>query len=700
MRSIWLVHTSKKHRKGVVFEGTVGHAMGRRRLPFAPKFRGTSSIPPLVAVAVLRYHTTQISPPPFTCAQTMRTLSLYLLLGIILHAVEASRFSLSPPAFFNRFSDFEEEYEEEEEGPGLGGLALKALVGASVAAVGGAGVSFARRAIKAKQQRVSTPKQQRSHLPSSSTVGSSTPSFVESGIKGGKSDPKIARGTTTMAPPSSTEADGSGEEAEKEPEEVFDVEPVVELDESKLSEGQKEHPYAKLLGPKLVKYDSKQGKLVEVATADVLDGKVTSLFFHAQQVEQMLEKMKAGKVLPGLKEVYAEQRAKGNNFEVVFMSLPDGQEGRFQAYMKDMPWYAVPFNATERLRDAYKAFKIQNLPAAVVVDEQAQVLNEKGFTYMLIDKEGFPWHPKTLSQMLGSTFLSKDRSVPAAEVAKKKVLALYFSANWCKPCQEFTPKLVEAYEKVRAQGKDLEVVFVSMDETEEKFKEYFAKMPWLSLPYEDKTARSLLMTELEVKGLPTLVLLDEEREVITSKGRDFVLKDPEGAKFPWYPQPLNEISYSFDGIAQKPSLVLFMEGASADAQAKMVAAMQAVAEEFTAKNKLAPEDAAHRFNFYYAQEISTFSKALRSIAGLEQLNPKDKFLKSKAESNKPRLVLLDIAKEVCHVSPAEDAGTVEETTIRELLQARVEGTLPMETFRQPEPEEAGASASAKGAGTV
>ena len=222
----------------------------------------------------------------------MKTVSLTLLLGVVLGAVQASGPSFSPTAFFNRFSGWGEEeyeYEEEEEGPGLGGLALKALVGAGVAAVGGAGVSFARRAIKAKQQQqVSAPKRRSSMAGRSSTsAGSSnTPSFVESGIKGGKSDAKVPRGATTTAPPPPTAADSAGgeEEEAEEPEEVFEVEPVQELDESTLTAAQKEHPYAKLLGPKLVKYDPKDRKLVEVATADVLDGKVTSLFFHAHQV--------------------------------------------------------------------------------------------------------------------------------------------------------------------------------------------------------------------------------------------------------------------------------------------------------------------------------------------------------------------------------------------------------------------------------
>ncbi len=557
-----------------------------------------------------------------------------------------------------------------------------------MAAGGAAGISFARKAIQAKQQR----------RPLASSSSGVKRGIVEGGIKGGKSEAKAAPATTKAAPvpPPSAAGGAEGEEAaaEEEEEQVFDIEPVAELDEASLSAGQLEHPYAKLLGPKLVKWDPKQQKLVEVATADALEGKVTSLFFHAHQVEQMLEKMKAGKVLPGLLDVYKEQQAKGNNFEVVFVSLPDGQEGRFQAYLKEMPWYAVPFNSTERVRDAYKQFKVQNLPAAVILDEKAEMVNEKGFTYMLINRDDFPWRPKTLAQMIGSKFVdNKGKAVAADAVTKKQVLGLYFSANWCKPCREFTPRLVELYEKLKQEGKELEVAFVSMDESEEKFKEYFAEMPWVALPYDDKETRSLLMTELEVRGLPSLVLLDEDRQVITTKGREFALKDPQGAKFPWHPQPLNEISYSFDGIAQKPSVVVFMEGAAADAQEKMVAELQEVAEEYVARNKADPEDEGARFNFYYAKDVSTFSKALRSIVGLEQLSPKDKFLKAKAEANKPKLVLMDIAKEVCHIS---DADGIDGAAVRGLLEARVAGSLSMESFRQPEVPE-GATAGAAGA---
>ena len=38
------------------------------------------------------------------------------------------------------------------------------------------------------------------------------------------------------------------------------------------------------------------------------------------------------------------------------------------------------------------------------------------------------------------------------------------------------------------QAKGLEVVFVSADESEEEFKEYFAEMPWLALDFSQKAA--------------------------------------------------------------------------------------------------------------------------------------------------------------------------------------------------------------------
>lgn len=77
---------------------------------------------------------------------------------------------------------------------------------------------------------------------------------------------------------------------------------------------------------------------------------------------------------------------------------------------------------------------------------------------------------------------------------KGKVLALYFSAHWCKACQNFTPLLKDWYKKIRRSdsGKNnFEIVFISSDNEEDEFKEYYSEMPWLALPYvaRDKKVR-------------------------------------------------------------------------------------------------------------------------------------------------------------------------------------------------------------------
>lgn len=61
----------------------------------------------------------------------------------------------------------------------------------------------------------------------------------------------------------------------------------------------------------------------------------------------------------------------------------------------------------------------------------------------------------------------------------------------CPPCKGFTPRLVDFYNKVNEAGKNFEIVFSSGDRNEASFKEYFATMPWLALPFQDQRAKQL-----------------------------------------------------------------------------------------------------------------------------------------------------------------------------------------------------------------
>jgi len=82
---------------------------------------------------------------------------------------------------------------------------------------------------------------------------------------------------------------------------------------------------------------------------------------------------------------------------------------------------------------------------------------------------------------------------------------------------------------------------VSSDKDEAAFKEYFGEMPWIALPYSDRDRKEALSKKYKVQGIPTVVILDGEGNVITKDGRAAISNDPEGEEFPWKPKSLMEI---------------------------------------------------------------------------------------------------------------------------------------------------------------
>lgn len=115
----------------------------------------------------------------------------------------------------------------------------------------------------------------------------------------------------------------------------------------------------------------------------------------------------------------------------------------------------------------------------------------------------------------------------------KVAVGLYFSAHWCPPCRAFTPKMAKSYaEHLREKG--LEIVFVSKDDDEPSFAEYYSStMPWLALPYsQSRCLCEKLEKQFQVESIPTLVLLNSDGTVINCKANCMVELDPKGEKFP------------------------------------------------------------------------------------------------------------------------------------------------------------------------
>ena len=109
------------------------------------------------------------------------------------------------------------------------------------------------------------------------------------------------------------------------------------------------------------------------------------------------------------------------------------------------------------------------------------------------------------SKFFGNVILSEEGQEHTEEVlAGKKFIGVYFSAQCsslklffqkyfkphsnlilkCPPCRGFTPMLISIYNNIVDEDDgQIEIVFVSSDQDDEGFEEYFEEMPWFFPPF-------------------------------------------------------------------------------------------------------------------------------------------------------------------------------------------------------------------------
>lgn len=122
------------------------------------------------------------------------------------------------------------------------------------------------------------------------------------------------------------------------------------------------------------------------------------------------------------------------------------------------------------------------------------------------------------AHLFGPTLSGKNGPVSTTDVLSgKSHVMLYFSAHWCPPYRAFTPQLANSYETT---GENIEVIFLSADRDEASFQSHFADMPWLALPYGNRSLFQELSVKYGVQEYPALIVLDgSDGNVITKDGR-------------------------------------------------------------------------------------------------------------------------------------------------------------------------------------
>ncbi|CAL1383827.1 unnamed protein product [Linum trigynum] len=310
---------------------------------------------------------------------------------------------------------------------------------------------------------------------------------------------------------------------------------------------------ASLLGSKdrdyLLSLDGTQVKISD------LEGKVVALYFSANWYPPCRN---FNQFLIGAYEQL--KLTNGSNFEIVFISC-DEDSNAFDGYRAMMPWLSIPFSDLETKKSLTRKFEIEGIPCLVILqpgsgkDIEGMALRNGVELLYRFGMNAFPFTKQRLEQLEREEKEKHDsqtlvnlltnhnrdyvlshhgaRQVPVASLVGKTI-GLYFSAQWCLPCEKFTPKLIPIYHKIKSnhhENDNFEIVFVSNDRDESSFASYYAQMPWLALPFGDSNIKTLAK-HFDVQGIPCLVILGPDGKTITTNGRSLINLYQENA-FPF-----------------------------------------------------------------------------------------------------------------------------------------------------------------------
>ncbi len=141
----------------------------------------------------------------------------------------------------------------------------------------------------------------------------------------------------------------------------------------------------------------------------------------------------------------------------------------------------------------------------------------------------------SFSELFGPFLVKADGSTVDVQVLEGTTLiGIYFASRSCPACAGFTPQLVSVYNELRGAGESFEVVFASADGSSEDLLAYMQEydMGWLAVPFEGGTITELAR-RYDVQWIPTLIVIDSERETVSMTGREDILDGGAAAFDDW-----------------------------------------------------------------------------------------------------------------------------------------------------------------------
>ncbi|WZZ24325.1 hypothetical protein YC2023_007726 [Brassica napus] len=268
---------------------------------------------------------------------------------------------------------------------------------------------------------------------------------------------------------------------------------------------------------------------------EYIHGKTICLFFSANWCRPCKD------FTPELVKLYESLQKRGEEIEIIFVSF-DHDMTLFYEHFWSMPWLAVPFSLSLRnkLTDKYRVARIPSLvplfPGEIsVADDVIGLIEDYG-------PEAFPFTKKRKEELkaideskcvggqLEKLLTHESRSYVVSRNGSKvlvsdlvgKTIGLYFGAHWCPPFRSFTSQLIDVYNELTTSTKgSFEVILVSTDRDSREFNINMTNMPWLAIPYEDRTRQDLCRI-FNIKLIPALVIIGPEEKTVCTNAREMV----------------------------------------------------------------------------------------------------------------------------------------------------------------------------------
>jgi thiol-disulfide isomerase/thioredoxin len=159
-------------------------------------------------------------------------------------------------------------------------------------------------------------------------------------------------------------------------------------------------------------------------------------------------------------------------------------------------------DVTAVLRKAYR-LKPESSSSAMIKD-YAKALKKPGASSWTLARFG--------SKLVKADGTEVDSSV----LQGTKLIGIYLSASWCRPCRRFTPRLEKFRDRMKKEGLSFEVVLISRDRSKQDMMKYMSghKMKWYAVPFESEL-RDELARRYGSRRIPLLVILDEKGNLIS-----------------------------------------------------------------------------------------------------------------------------------------------------------------------------------------